>query len=371
MRIDHHWHIFCRVIDNYGDIGTTWRLAQQLTHEYQQHITLFVDDLAPLAQLLPEANPKAQQQTLNNINVQHWTTAFPDIEAAPFVIEAFACTLPDNYRLAMIKKGSICINLEYFSCEDWVESCHGLPSYQSDGLKKWFFFPGITPQTGGLLRERTLLIDRDHFCQNQQQHNEWCHRWQVPIPQLNSIKLSLFGYENNALPNLLHQLSQQENIIEAYLPEGKLRASAHVMFPNTSLTTGNTLMLGSLRLHLIPFLPQSQFDRLLWMCDLNFVRGEESLARAIWAAKPFVWHIYPTDDGAHWNKLNAFMTAYQLNTQLRKLTTEWNQQTLGSDILTSTLYHLAELTQCSHQITQQLSQQKDLCHQLFDFVRDK
>ena len=59
-----------------------------------------------------------------------------------------------------------------------------------------------------------------------------------------------------------------------------------------------------------PFLPQDAYDLLLWACDLNFVRGEDSFVRAQWAGRPFVWNIYPTDDGAHWVKLAAFLTRY-------------------------------------------------------------
>jgi hypothetical protein len=42
------WDIFCRVIDNYGDIGVCWRLARQLANEYPYQIRLWVDELAAL-----------------------------------------------------------------------------------------------------------------------------------------------------------------------------------------------------------------------------------------------------------------------------------------------------------------------------------
>jgi uncharacterized repeat protein (TIGR03837 family) len=365
------WHIFCTVIDNYGDIGTTWRLARQLTHEHQQQVTLFVDDLNALAPLAPETDTTAICQTLHGITVQHWTNALPDIQPAPVVIEAFACTLPERYRAEMVKNGSKCINLEYFSCEDWVAGCHGLPSYQSDGLKKWFFFPGISAQTGGLLREKNLLAEKNAFCANPQAQNDWCHQWQIPIPQANSLKLSLFGYENNALPDCLAQLSEQPHLVDAYCPAGKLRSSAQPLFPTQSLETGTTLTLGKLRLHLIPFLPQDQFDRLLWLCDLNFVRGEESLTRAIWAGKPFVWHIYPTDDGAHWDKLNAFLDEYAMPPTLAQLNQEWNRQKLSADTLQNCLNNNPQLTQLSRNKVHQLSQQDDLCSQLIAFVQNK
>ena len=60
----------------------------------------------------------------------------------------------------------------------------------------------------------------------------------------------------------------------------------------------------------MPFLPQARYDELLWACDLNFVRGEDSLVRAQWAARPLVWQPYAQDDGAHQHKLQAFLDRY-------------------------------------------------------------
>jgi uncharacterized repeat protein (TIGR03837 family) len=56
--------------------------------------------------------------------------------------------------------------------------------------------------------------------------------------------------------------------------------------------------------------PQQDYDRLLWACDLNFVRGEDSFVRAQWAGRPFVWHIYPQDEDLHHKKLRAFLGRY-------------------------------------------------------------
>ncbi len=60
----------------------------------------------------------------------------------------------------------------------------------------------------------------------------------------------------------------------------------------------------------LPWLEQPEFDRALWSADLNFVRGEDSLVRAQWAGSPFVWQIYPQDDGVHARKLEAFIARF-------------------------------------------------------------
>jgi uncharacterized repeat protein (TIGR03837 family) len=67
---------------------------------------------------------------------------------------------------------------------------------------------------------------------------------------------------------------------------------------------------GRLEARILPFLPQSRYDELLWTCGINFVRGEDSFVRAQWAGGPFVWHIYPQAEGAHRLKLDAFLDLY-------------------------------------------------------------
>jgi uncharacterized repeat protein (TIGR03837 family) len=81
----------------------------------------------------------------------------------------------------------------------------------------------------------------------------------------------------------------------------------------------------------LPFLPQDRYDELLWACDVNFVRGEDSFVRAQWAARPFAWHIYPQKEGAHWVKLSAFLDRYSKGLRpepaaaLRALWKAWNE----------------------------------------------
>ncbi len=109
-------------------------------------------------------------QRVAGVTVCRWRASFAEalveIEAADVVIEAFACTLPENYVAAMARRAqpSLWINLEYLSAESWVADCHGLESPQgSTALQKYFFFPGFTANTGGLLCERDLLAQRQAF----------------------------------------------------------------------------------------------------------------------------------------------------------------------------------------------------------------
>jgi len=74
----------------------------------------------------------------------------------------------------------------------------------------------------------------------------------------------------------------------------------------------------------LPFLPQQRYDELLWACDLNFVRGEDSFVRTQWAAKPFIWQIYPQAENAHLVKLEAFLGRHPAGAALRPFWQAWN-----------------------------------------------
>ncbi|MCK6396780.1 elongation factor P maturation arginine rhamnosyltransferase EarP, partial [Zoogloea sp.] len=174
MRFD----LFCRVIDNYGDIGVCWRLARQLAAEHGHPVRLWVDDLRSLQPLLPESDPGATAQTQHGVEIRHWPTATGEeftenwsADAADavgdVVIEAFACELPPAFVAAMAAiatqaRPPAWINLEYLSAESWAEDCHGLASpHPTLPLTKYFFFPGFGERSGGLLRESELLARRD------------------------------------------------------------------------------------------------------------------------------------------------------------------------------------------------------------------
>ena len=48
------WDVFCRVVDNYGDVGVSWRLARQLAREHGKQVRLWLDDLTVLDAAISE-----------------------------------------------------------------------------------------------------------------------------------------------------------------------------------------------------------------------------------------------------------------------------------------------------------------------------
>jgi uncharacterized repeat protein (TIGR03837 family) len=102
---------------------------------------------------------------------------------------------------------------------------------------------------------------------------------------------------------------------------------------------------------------------MLWACDLNFVRGEDSLVRALWAGKPFIWHIYPQDDNAHHAKLEAFLDWMQAPKSLRRAHRVWNGMEAGEWPMMD-LSVRADWSACTQAARQSLLNQRDLVQQL-------
>jgi uncharacterized repeat protein (TIGR03837 family) len=309
--------LFCNVVDNYGDIGVCWRLARQLAEEQGLAVRLWVDDLQSFARICAgiEASAEAQQvRQAQRVTVRRWHVgmALPaPADVADVVIEAFGCRLPEGFVAAMAARPvpPVWINLEYLSAEDWVEGCHRLPSpHPASALMKHFFFPGFTARTGGLLRERDLDAQRESFQADADAASEFFAGIGVR-QEPGEMPVSLFCYPHAPVASLLDALSEDAARTLLLVPEG-VAAEAIRTWAGVVPRRGEPLRIGSLRLQVIPFTDQPGYDRLLWSCALNFVRGEDSVVRAQWARQPLVWQIYPQEEAAHRVKLDAFLERY-------------------------------------------------------------
>lgn len=317
------WDIFCQVIDNHGDLGVCWRLSAQLAARGHR-VRLWVDDARALAWMAPGA----LEGRWPGIQVLPWTTPFhtgmaPETLAhlprADVWIEAFGCEIAPEFIASHghSTKGSgqkeartpVWINLEYLSAESYVERCHGLPSPvlhgPALGLTRHFFYPGFTPRTGGLLREDGLAAERAAF-----ERTPWLAALDA-APRPGERVVSLFCYANAALPPLLRDLAAAPTLL--LLTPGPAQAQVD-----------DAALSGALRTRRLPWLDQRGYDRLLWSCDLNFVRGEDSLVRAVWAGAPFVWQAYPQHDGAHHAKLDALLARLSPPAEAAALMRAWN-----------------------------------------------
>jgi len=227
------WEIYCSVVDNFGDIGVTWRLARQLVREHQAKVRLRVDDLRSFARLCPDLDPAAPTQLIEGVEISAWPDAGDPWQPADIVIEAFACQLPAPILAAMAEASPppLWLNLEYLSAEAWIDGCHGLPSLQNNGLQKFFFFPGFSAASGGLLCEADLQTQREAWQADSASRQRWLTLPDGRTLPENSRLYSLFTYESEALPALLHYWSEQPDPVCCLIPEGRILNSLKQYHP--------------------------------------------------------------------------------------------------------------------------------------------
>ena len=307
------WDLFCKVVDHHGDVGVAWRLVADLAARGET-ARFHLDDRRALEWMAPDG--------ASGVVISDWATA-DDADAAPdIVVETFGCGLPPRYAERLPRdRPPVWIDVEYLSAEAYVERSHGLPSPQfggpAAGLRKWFFYPGFTPRTGGLLREADLSERQRRF-----DARAWLRARGLGRSADDGERVvSLFCYENDRLDALLDSLAEAPTLVLAAAGPPADRVAA-------ALGAGGRR--GALRWVPLPLLTQRDYDHLLWSCDLNFVRGEDSFVRAQWAGAPFVWQAYRQSDGAHERKLEAFLERFLAGppapdqASLRALFRAWN-----------------------------------------------
>jgi uncharacterized repeat protein (TIGR03837 family) len=356
MKTHRLWDIFCTVIDNHGDLGVCWRLTRQLLAQGQS-VRLWVDDASALSWMAPEAHAQPELQVLP------WAAASQSevlhgLRPADVWIEAFGCTLPEAFvahGVATHAQQPAWINLEYLSAEDWVPRMHNMPSPVMSGpAKGWtktFFYPGFTTDTGGLLRETDLLERQQRF-----DRQTW-RKQHAPNLAPDGLLISLFCYEPAALSQLLTQLvgTPHHLLVTPGRPLAAVQQALAHMPEHPSWSA-------------LPYTDQNGFDEMLWACDLNFVRGEDSLVRALWAGQAFIWHIYPQDDNAHHAKLEALLDWMEAPESMRRAHRVWNgiENTAWPTLNADTL---AIWVMCAKAACTKLLTQDGLCAQLMGFVQ--
>ena len=351
------WDLYCRVVDNFGDVGVAWRLAADLAARGES-VRLAIDDASALGWMAPAGAA--------GVEVVGWhdgPSPAPDV-----VVELFGAGRPPTAWPAGVSAPTF-INVEHLSAESYVERSHALPSPAArpgePPSTTWFFFPGFSEATGGLLREPGLLERRRHFGLG----DDWLASIGV-AGRDDERRVSLFCYANDAVGDLLEALAGAPTLL--LLTPG---AAAEQVIA----ALGTSLRRGALRAMRLPLLAQADFDRLLWSCQLNFVRGEDSFVRAFWAGAPFVWQLYVQDDGAHAAKLDAFLTRFLVGappavaTALRAVFGRWNGIGPSGSLaapLSDPVLRAAWLAHCARW-RETLAAQDDLVTRLLRFVQAK
>ncbi len=296
--------IFCRVIDNFGDAGVTWRLAKRL-RDLGLAVTLVIDAVDVLAKLVHELDPAASDATVRGIRIADWDAFEAEVSRGDLsriggvwpslVLETFGCRLPDAVEAGLCDgRERLWVNLDYLSAEAWVEGSHmvwGL--HPTLPVKKLWFFPGFTDKTGGLLIEDGLDEARRAFD---------APAWKRAHGLKAGLRtLFFFAYPVNAVDRLAAGLKAAGEPLNIMLAPGE----AGEML--------GRLLEDDARLHLVrlPFVPQEAFDDILRAADGAIIRGEDSFVRAQLAGTPLLWAVYPTEDKAHEIKLEAWLERFQ------------------------------------------------------------
>ncbi|BBB67395.1 hypothetical protein UNDYM_3142 [Undibacterium sp. YM2] len=370
--------LFCKVVDNFGDIGICWRMARQLQQEHRIAVTLWVDDLRSFQRICPPVNIDAEVQEIAGVTVRYWRDqqgTFTVADIADIVIEFFACDIPPGYiqAMAQCEPRPVWLNLEGLTAEEWVEGCHTLPSpHPSLSLTKHFFFPGFNNKTGGLLREASLDHERAAFQADTQAVAAFLQQLGLTETEIKSTKVSLFCYPHAPVADLLKIWQKADQAMTCLVPEG-VASEAIAAFLGQASKAGVSGSQGALTVRVLPFIPQADYDKLLWACDINFVRGEDSFVRAQWANRPFIWHIYPQDENLHHVKLKAFLkTTTSVSASLVTLSHAWNGVSHPpldwAEIWQAFQADLPEIAQLSGNWQEKMRENGDMTGNLLKFV---
>lgn len=308
------WHIFCRVIDNFGDAGFALRLSRQLSVQFSQKVSLWIDKPPLLSKML--GNEK-----IPNFSVFSWEDNHFELQNNDIVIELFSCHLPE-FALAKIEQTRthfLWIALDYLGLEPWVIDFHLKESPQKNHTK-YFYFPGFFQNTGGVIAENQTLP--------------------CPFDTQKPLSINVFLYDDSPI-----------GILKKY--------PLHFLGKNN-------------------FLEQRVFDAALDGAALNLVRGEDSFVRAIFAGQPFVWQAYRQKKNAHFKKVQAFLSIFApfLNPKIQNDVLDFFYfiNTMKSNFSPESLLSINNFKiwqENARDFAQHLLKEKSLAEHLIDFVKFK
>lgn len=293
--------IFCNVIDNFGDAGVVYRFAKELKKkEEQKKIRIFLNRYDEFAAINPKIDINKNSQLIDGIfYLLRESSDLENIIPAEIIIETFGCDINELY-LEKINKKTVILNLEYLSAESWIEDYHKMQSFTSNpNIKKYFFMPGFTEKTGGLIinsdkKEKSRDILKEYYS-----------------GELENKKIgTIFSYEHN-FENLIEDIFKLKNQYLLLIMGEKSKESFKISMDKEFIQLEEGYFKkDNLEILFMPFVTQEKYDEIISVTDFNFVRGEESLARAALSGIPFIWHAYLQEDMVHMDKVDAFLKTF-------------------------------------------------------------
>ncbi len=312
MKID----LLCRVIDNYGDIGVVYRLAKALSAlEPTLELRLIVDGLSSFSALVPEIEPCREEQRCRGWEIYPWE--LPKGQARQrfrayrprLIVEAFACGKPAWYEELVFDPADpeprTILNLEYLTAEDYAAEFHLFrAATRSPLVRKFFFMPGFTEGTAGLILDRDFAATRERLSDpagRQAARLAAARRAGLAFSAADAARLwvLVFSYERD-FRRIVADLAAygQQRPLLALVAAGRSSSPFFAAWEEAGRP---------FPAHQIPFLRQEAWDELLLAADVSIVRGEESLARAALGGRPFLWHAYLQDEAHQLVKVQALL----------------------------------------------------------------
>lgn len=265
------------MIDNFGDAGVCLRLCRDFSKKNYE-VRLFCNNVNILNKIT-----NSEDASNRFLSLLSWSDKNMDYSPSEVVIQAFSVRLPDNLIKKIKTRKSTVINLEYLTAETFAEDCHKLPSY-ADGFESFFFFPGFTKKTGGVVIEKSFL-EKINKTKSKESKN-----------------ITLFSYENEKVKSVINSLNKEKFILNIFEGKGLNNFNNQLKL---NLTAGDEYKLNELTVRVLPMVSQDEYDSYLIDSKLNLVRGEDSIVRAMLTGNPFLWHIYPQEEDAHKDKIEA------------------------------------------------------------------
>ena len=304
--------ILCKIIDNFGDIGVVYRLCRSLTDINSSiKLNLVVNDLEVFKKIAGEINPSLGFQTYRGWNIFDWNNAdacrkYFQKNIPAVILQTFQCGLPDwldelIYGEDFSSSGKFCriLNIEYLTAEKWAEDFHLLRGgSRSKNVRKYFFMPGFTGKTGGLILDKaflTALTDKNYRKDLLKELTET-----VPLSE-EEFRILVFSYPKdftfffNAVSSFAERSRKK---VHVYVASGAGLES----FKKTEKEFKEK----NFAADYLPYLSQEVWDAFLCSMDFLFIRGEDSFARAALTGIPFLWNIYQQDEEFQLVKLKAF-----------------------------------------------------------------
>ena len=338
--------IFCQVIDNYGDVGVAYRLAREFKRVYPNKKLRFVINKTEELNLIRKSE---------DIEIILYKDISKIENSADLIIESFGCEIPKKYMDKALKNSKLIINLEYFSAEKWVDDFHLQESFLGGNLKKYFFIPGLSEKSGGILLDNEFLERKKKVEANKEYYLE-----KFGIKEKYDLIGSVFSYEKN-FDSLIEELKKLGKKIILLILSEKTQKNFIKYFDN-----GNNY--DKIKFVKLPFFTYDKYEELLALCDFNLVRGEDSFVRALLLGKPFLWHIYPQDENTHIKKLESFLEKYcSNNKELKQTFINYN---INKDDFSYFFKNFKEIEKYNKNYANYLIKNCDLMEKLINFIEN-